>query len=606
MIKKLLSRIDMFGVIPQFSVNSEETFKSYIGGIFTINCGIFLVIFIVFFGDDFYNKKNPKVIESKIFYEISYNRNLTTNQGIIAWRIDDHYAKVPNFTGILYPKVIYSSFVLNQTTNNLDLVSEKVLPNKNCSEVKDLDNLFKTTYDPSSWFCLDFSGIDFELGGYWGEKYVNMIYLVIDSCNEDKTKCSNDDEIMSLFPGSNNNLFFSMIYPTHYFSPLNISSPLNYEYYYYFETIDLNIIKKNLFFFREVMCDDDMGWIFQDIKQHKIFSFEYSTKDYFYRSHYNFEVINKDINTFIYMNSLYFSKNNYLYKRSFMKIQELAAVVGGILKSVVLGFSLFATFFNNITMKAYLINKFFLRTVETKKADYILQNISYDNIKKLKNPITDLNKNSDISLRKIKEKKINQNKNINITKFHVKKDFRLNQNSSDLIFTKKNNFFDKKKDENNLSVDINKIKLNSEDEIIRRKIEYLNKSKSFGIKNIFLNLLCDRSNYQYKKFNLADKFLTKNMSYEMFTKKTILFNKLTDILLDNRQKLLFNLIEPYNLDDQNDYERITDFVNNEIGFDMSYFKKVLEVYNGFNFDKGNLNENDCKLINNCNLDKYLS
>ena len=257
-------------------------------------------------------------------------------------------------------------------------------------------------------------------------------------------------------------------------------------------------------------------------------------------------------------------------------------------------------------MKAYLINKFFLRTVETKKADYILQNISYDNIKKLKNPITDLNKNSDISLRKIKEKKINQNKNINITKFHVKKDFRLNQNSSDLIFTKKNNFFDKKKDENNLSVDINKIKLNSEDEIIRRKIEYLNKSKSFGIKNIFLNLLCDRSNYQYKKFNLADKFLTKNMSYEMFTKKTILFNKLTDILLDNRQKLLFNLIEPYNLDDQNDYERITDFVNNEIGFDMSYFKKVLEVYNGFNFDKGNLNENDCKLINNCNLDKYLS
>lgn len=78
------------------------------------------------------------------------------------------------------------------------------------------------------------------------------------------------------------------------------------------------------------------------------------------------------MNTFIYMNSLYFNKNPYYYKRSFFKLPDLAAVVGGILKSVIVGFSLFAQIYNSLTMKKYLIEKFFVR-VSKEKCDESVQ-----------------------------------------------------------------------------------------------------------------------------------------------------------------------------------------------------------------------------------------
>lgn len=58
---------------------------------------------------------------------------------------------------------------------------------------------------------------------------------------------------------------------------------MNYEYYYFTETIDLNVIKKNVFFFKDVECDDDLGWLFPDIKNNKIFAFDSFFKDYFYK-----------------------------------------------------------------------------------------------------------------------------------------------------------------------------------------------------------------------------------------------------------------------------------------------------------------------------------
>lgn len=128
MFTNILKKLDMFGKTPSFTINANESYKTAVGGLLTFNCGILLVVFMILLGDDFYNKKNPKVIESKMFNENYYTRNLTTNQNIIAWKIEDHYTNMPNFTRVLYPKIIYSSFVLNETTNNLHFIYKKILP----------------------------------------------------------------------------------------------------------------------------------------------------------------------------------------------------------------------------------------------------------------------------------------------------------------------------------------------------------------------------------------------------------------------------------------------------------------------------------------------
>jgi hypothetical protein len=74
-----------------------------------------------------FTTKKPKVIECKIFNKDYHTRNLTTNQGIIAWKIDKNSTLMPNLTGIFYPKIIFSSFVLKPKTNNLYFFYEKIL-----------------------------------------------------------------------------------------------------------------------------------------------------------------------------------------------------------------------------------------------------------------------------------------------------------------------------------------------------------------------------------------------------------------------------------------------------------------------------------------------
>jgi hypothetical protein len=52
-----------------------------------------------------------------------------------------------------------------------------------------------------------------------------------------------------------------------------------------------------------------------------------------------------------------------------MKLQDLAAIIGGVIKSVIVGFSLFAQIYNSVTMKRYLIDKFFVRISKEKNED---------------------------------------------------------------------------------------------------------------------------------------------------------------------------------------------------------------------------------------------
>jgi hypothetical protein len=115
------------------------------------------------------------------------------------------------------------------------------------------------------------------------------------------------------------------------------------------------VIKKKVFFFKDVECDNDLGWLFPEVKKNKTFTFYWFFEDFFCKPEEVHQNVTPDKNTFIYLNSLYFKKNPYYYKRSFMKLQDLAAVVRDLLNSVIEGFVLFAQIYNSLTMKKYFI-----------------------------------------------------------------------------------------------------------------------------------------------------------------------------------------------------------------------------------------------------------
>jgi hypothetical protein len=127
-----------------------------------------------------------------------------------------------------------------------------------------------------------------------------MIYLVLDSCNQDKSICSSSlKEIKKLAPGAKNNLFFLMLIR-------NISFPLKIfhlrlimRFYYLTETIDLNGIKKKISLRTLNAMLIYLGWLFTDVTKHKIFGFDSFFKDYFYKPKDQNKNVRQDINTFI-------------------------------------------------------------------------------------------------------------------------------------------------------------------------------------------------------------------------------------------------------------------------------------------------------------------
>jgi hypothetical protein len=376
----------------------------------------------------------------------------------------------------------------------------------------------KASFDTSVWNCLDFSGVDFQLGGYWGAPFTNLIYLLVDSCNEEKTKCSSMDEIRSLFPGTENNLFYAMLYPTYYFTPDNITNPLNYNYYYFYQAVDLNIIKKNVFFFKDILCDDDTGWIFNSVEASKIFSFDYLINDFYFKSDKDYINPSKDTNTLIFMNALYFNKDPIYLKRSFMKFQDLIALVGGLVKALMVAFSFMANYYNYTGMNVDLINKFFYHK--------------------------ELKESADNSLKA----------EIVHTHFHGTSTFTLTSKTDQKFMFS-----------NKLKAQDQQIKLNLPP-VLSKEVNPIHNKKVKKERFTNVPLLFPFLYTKHKKMShikLAERVIKKRLGIEAYLRNSLIFEKVQSVLFSETQNNILNIIQPIDLDNNQNEIKLKEFLKKD-------------------------------------------
>ncbi len=164
---KILQAFDVLGVVYNLNLNESQSYKSPFGGIMSIFCLIMLTVFMYFFGRNFYYKKNPKVIGSTLYNKDYYTIPLNSSQGILALKIEDYYTNMPNFTGVLYPRIVYKKFAENPETYFLDFIEPHTLPQKRCDQ---MEEVLKNNYKLKAWWCLDFPGANFTFGGDWEGK----------------------------------------------------------------------------------------------------------------------------------------------------------------------------------------------------------------------------------------------------------------------------------------------------------------------------------------------------------------------------------------------------------------------------------------------------
>ena len=335
---KLLLNCDIFGLQYQFLRDGNIKKKTKIGVLLTIIYLIIVIALFFGFGIDLYTRKNPKVSFNSVIKSYE-EKNLTNNQFFFAYRIE-------NINGIQ---------VMDDSIINLNLMNFKYemvdgewqivkanwdLPNTRCSNILNISEK-ERYYNISlkNWFCIDFNNQ--TMGGNWDgdfvnfnkitKKYsffVNFFTIAVRQCvnsTANNNTCQSQDNILKSFRSDTAaNYLFSYLYMEAMPNLDDFNEPIKSTLINRYEMLDTKIIKKHVHTFKQTNVNDDRGWIFSDVDLKFIYASDNLLTDFTLKDE------NKESLVFGYF--MYFGKRYEVYNRTYMKVQEVIASIGGFSK----------------------------------------------------------------------------------------------------------------------------------------------------------------------------------------------------------------------------------------------------------------------------------
>ncbi len=346
-MQNILEYVDIFGTKFNFNVNERDTFKTPLGGFLTILTIGLIVFFSFFFGTDFYYKVNPIIFSNTIVPDRYEDPILLTPENlVIAWRIEDPFSLKISTDKVIYP-IQRQSYFKSNAQGDLDMIYIKDLPITTCNENNAKMKEFTEFNKLENWNCFDWSEEEKRLGGFWDGDYVLWYQLYLYLCDKgveyssSNPNCTNLEDYWKFETKHGGGLAISFMYPEYYLSAEDTVNPLRifYKNYYYF--FSPNTYKIDRFFFNKITLFDDQGWIFEDIRNKTLLSINKIQDDQ------NINNIKDGKSSQMYEFNLYVEKASKTFKRSYTKIQDVGAKVGGMIKVILVIFGFLNSFFSS-------------------------------------------------------------------------------------------------------------------------------------------------------------------------------------------------------------------------------------------------------------------
>jgi hypothetical protein len=166
--------------------------------------------------------------------------------------------------------------------------------------------------------------------------------------------CPNCTDYLALASLFGNSAYFEMIVPQYYYD-VNMKEPLGIRYNFYDQRINVGNKKKDKLSIQNITSLDDKGWVVKDdaVKSYSAFTKFGTDYDFF-----TMEYIQK-FNIPLYEVFFYSDKEKITYSRSFMKIQDIAAQVNGVLAIILVVCNILTVRYNQYKRNEYLFNEIF-------------------------------------------------------------------------------------------------------------------------------------------------------------------------------------------------------------------------------------------------------
>ena len=399
---QILEKIDLFGLKFNFNTFNRKAYHSIIGIILSLTIYVLLIFFIFYLGLDFFLQINP-ILSAQDLHPKEDDKftKVDSKHFTISWRLENPSGSPFNYTNLLYPQFFYESFIRKNTTdtvNNRNNWKQNVdsIETEKCSKtfINDEDWLVQFPY-PEKWNCINFQKYNITLGGlYLTTDFFNLVFRIYFCPGADfyDPKCSTYANLKNKL--YTNNAYFSINYPRYYYDTKDKGSPLKVQYKNQRVLLDLFLNRQDRLFFEEYKLNNDKGIIFIENNTQVVLT-QTKYENYFtsllpetwegYEKDKEFGENN--LWDTLYLIRIYLDKDYTIGNLRYLKFQELAAVVGGLME-VFFEFGIFiSSFFNNYYQNLGFINEYFE-----------FSNSNYDKFKKVKtmanNTIPDSKRNS--------------------------------------------------------------------------------------------------------------------------------------------------------------------------------------------------------------------
>ena len=258
-----------------------------------------------------------------------------------------------NLTNCSNKKDLYTDSKLN-TKSFQDEFEINNLKNAKCLE----NNYYTTLTEPNV-------NLLFLEGEVTNQNYSNLNYN-LKKCNKTKNSlCKSNKDINDVLKDSH----FAIYFIDKSINPFSFNSPFNYYLYAYFTKLDNNLFKKVDFYFQNSTISTDEGIMFQEYRDQTYFTFNYLNEQTY--------SANSDILFELTLNS---SRNSEFYKRYYMKLQDLAAMIGGIVNVCMVLGELISRFFNRHIMYVVILNNLFNFKIKSDELNIIRSNLNMNDI----------------------------------------------------------------------------------------------------------------------------------------------------------------------------------------------------------------------------------
>ena len=350
-----LKKLDMFGVSFSFNTFGNEKFKTKLGASMSCICLTIMGLFVYFFGTDFFHKENPNVVPNSLVDLESKKVPLKNEILNFMFRLEDGNNNPIDLEKSPYKLDGAYGHLRKNSNGVVELICYVGGPSivKKCSETKAILNRDLTKIKLDQWFCWDMEAVkaqcraklkdtepDYEpfLGGYFDEDEFGALRYGVSNNVWDwekkvATKIVPDEEYTKVSWPNINIRFPAVSYDSN--SPDN---PIRTYYDSFYKVVNPFTWTRTYNYMCLVTNIDDSGWVFPKRTTTESMELDRSDQESVAQS-----ATTTGAKTF-YSGFFYNVKKEKLYKRNFMKIQQLAALVGGMTKSVFMIFAFYTMF----------------------------------------------------------------------------------------------------------------------------------------------------------------------------------------------------------------------------------------------------------------------